>query len=46
MDLGYTFQVTSELNEQYLCPSGYHPRYLEEDSDLPGFIGLLLNQSN
>jgi hypothetical protein len=45
----YTFQVTSELNEQYLyAVQDYHPRYLEErDSGSPWVHpGLLLNQSN
>jgi len=45
----FTFQVTPELNEQYLyAVQDYHPRYLEEgDSGSPWVHpGLLLNQSN
>jgi len=45
----FTFQVTPELNEQYLyAVQDYHPRYLEErDSSSPWVHpGLLLNQSN
>jgi len=45
----YTFQVTPELNEQYLYAlQDYHPRYLEErDSGFPWVHpGLLLNHSN
>ena len=45
----YTFQVTPELNEQYLyAVQDYHPWYLEErDSGGPWVHpGLLLNQSN
>jgi hypothetical protein len=45
----FTFQVTPELNEQYLyAVQDYHPWYLEErDSGSPWVHpGLLLNQSN
>jgi len=45
----YTFQVTPELNEQYLyAVQDYHPRYLEStDKGAPVVHpGLLLNQSN
>jgi hypothetical protein len=45
----YTFQVTRELNEQYLyAVQDYHPRYLEETDLGPPLVhpSLLLNQSN
>lgn len=45
----YTFQVTPELNEQYLyAVQDYHPRYLEEKDSDPSLVhpSLLLNQSN
>ena len=45
----FTFQVTPELNEQYLYAlQDYHPRYLgERDSGSPWVHpSLLLNQSN
>jgi hypothetical protein len=45
----YTFQVTPELNEQYLyAVQDYHSRYLEEKDSGPPLVhpGLLLNQSN
>jgi hypothetical protein len=45
----YEFQVTPELNEQYVyAVQDYHPRYLEEMDSGPPLIhpSLLLNQSN
>ena len=45
----YTFEVTRELNEQYLyAVQDYHPRYLEETDSGPPLVhpSLLLNQSN
>ncbi len=45
----YTFQVTPDLNEQYLyAVQDYHPRYLEETDSGPPLVhpSLLLNQSN
>jgi len=45
----YLFQVSTELNEQYLYAlQDYHPRYLEETGSGAPWVhpSLLLNQSN
>jgi len=45
----FAFQVSPELNEQYLYAlQDYHPRYLEETDSTTPWVhpGLLLNQSN